>query len=249
MGLSLALLAIETSARAGASFLSGRCRPLSIISTMQPLRSILLRATPIAIAVGLFGASFGVLAVAAGLPGWAAVLMSVLVFAGSAQFAAVGVVAAGGGVLPAVLAGALLNVRYVATGIAVARSFPGGRLKRTLLAQLVVDESYALGVSAGESGRPDGRTMVAAGSLLYLLWIAGTAVGTVLGPVLGDPKRLGVDAAFPALFTALVWPMLRRHRGIRCALAGAAVALLLAPFTPAGVPLAGAAVAGLWLSR
>lgn len=216
---------------------------------MPPLRSILFRAAPIAIAVGLFGASFGVLAVAAGLPAWGAILMSLLVFAGSAQFAAVGVVAAGGGVVAAVLAGALLNMRYLATGIAVARSFPGGRLKRTLLAQLVVDESYALGVSAGEPGHPDGRTMVAAGALLYLLWIVGTAVGTLLGPVLGDPHRLGVDAAFPALFTALLWPMLKGHGGIRCALAGAAVALLLAPFTPAGVPLAGAALAGIWLSR
>lgn len=216
---------------------------------MPPLRTLLMRAAPIAIAVGLFGVSFGVLAVAAGLPGWSAILMSALVFAGSAQFAAVGVLSAGGGVLPAVVAGALLNVRYLATGIAVARAFPGGRLKRTLLAQLVVDETYALGVAAGEPGRPDGRAMLAAGALIYVLWVAGSAVGTVLGPVLGDPRHLGIDAAFPALFTALLWPMLRGHQAVRCALAGAAIALLLAPFTPAGVPLAGAALIGLWLSR
>ena len=216
---------------------------------MPPLRTLLMRAAPIAIAVGLFGVSFGVLAVAAGLPGWSAILMSALVFAGSAQFAAVGVLSAGGGVLPAVVAGALLNVRYLATGIAVARAFPGGRLKRTLLAQLVVDETYALGVAAGEPGRPDGRAMLAAGALIYVLWVAGSAVGTVLGPVLGDPRRLGIDAAFPALFTALLWSMLRGHHAVRCALAGAAIALLLAPFTPAGVPLAGAALIGLWLSR
>lgn len=216
---------------------------------MPPLRTLLMRAAPIAIAVGLFGVSFGVLAVAAGLPGWSAILMSALVFAGSAQFAAVGVLSAGGGVLPAVVAGALLNVRYLATGIAVARAFPGGRVKRTLLAQLVVDETYALGVAAGEPGRPDGRAMLAAGALIYVLWVAGSAVGTVLGPVLGDPRHLGIDAAFPALFTALLWPMLRGHQAVRCALAGAAIALLLAPFTPAGVPLAGAALIGLWLSR
>jgi 4-azaleucine resistance transporter AzlC len=216
---------------------------------MRSVRTILLSAAPIALAVGFFGASFGVLAVAAGLPGWAAVLMSVIVFAGSAQFAAIGVIAAGGSVLPAVLAGALLNVRYVATGIAAARALPGGRLRRTLLAQLVVDENFALGVAAGEPGRPDGRTLVAAGALLYVTWIVGTALGAVIGPALGDPRRLGVDATFPALFVALLWPMLRGHRAVRCALAGAAVALLLAPSTPAGVPLAGAALAGLWLSR
>lgn len=216
---------------------------------MTPVRSILLRAAPVAVAVGIFAVSFGVLAVSAGLPGWATVLMSLIVFAGSAQFAAVGVVAAGGGVLPAILAGALLNVRYVATSIAVARALPGGRLRRTLLAQLVVDESYAMGVAAGEPGRPDGRTLVVAGALLYVAWVLGTTVGTLIGPVIGDPGRLGVDAAFPALFTALLWPMLRRHHGLRYALAGAAVAVLLAPFTPAGVPLAGAAIVGLWLSR
>lgn len=223
--------------------------PFQIISPMTPVRTILLRAAPVAIAVAVFGASFGVLAVSTGLPGWSVVLMSLIVFAGSAQFAAVGVIAAGGGIVPAILAGALLNVRFVATGIAVARSLPGGRVRRALLGQLIVDETFALGVAAGEPGRPDGRTMVVAGRLLYVCWQAGTIVGTLIGPVLGDPRRLGVDAAFPALFVALLWPMLRAHHAVRCAVAGAAVALLLAPFTPPGVPLAGAAVVGLWLSR
>jgi len=88
-------------------------------------RQILQAAAPIALAVFVFAASFGVLATAAHVPGWAAVLMSALVFAGSAQFAALGVIAAGGSVLTAIFAGALLNLRYIATGIAVARSLPG----------------------------------------------------------------------------------------------------------------------------
>src|SRR2546428_8391496 len=117
-------------------------------------REILQAAAPIALAVFVFGASFGVLAVAAGLPGWSVVLLSVLVFAGSAQFAALGVIAAGGGVLTAIFAGALLNLRFIATGIAVARTLPGGRLIRTLLAQIVTDENYALAVPAGGGGRP-----------------------------------------------------------------------------------------------
>ena len=211
-------------------------------------RQIMVAAAPIAIAVFVFGISFGVLAVAAKLPGWAAVLMSILVFAGSAQFAAVGVIAAGGGVLSAVLTGALLNVRYLATGIASARSLPGGRWRRALLGQLVVDESFAMGVAAGEGGRPDRRTLLLTGALLYSVWILGTLLGTLIGPVLGDPRRLGLDAAFPALFTALLWPMLRRHHAIRCAIGGALAALLLAPFAPAGIPLAVAALVGLWLS-
>jgi len=74
-------------------------------------------------------------------------------------------------------------------------------------------------------------------------------LGTMLGPVLGVPQPVGLDAAFPALFVALLWPMLSGRHAVRCALGGAAVALLLAPFTPPGIPLGGAAIVGLWLAR
>src|ERR1700737_3386418 len=133
----------------------------------RSVREVLLAAAPIAIAVFVFGVSFGVLAVAAHLPAWSVVLMSVLVFAGSAQFAAIGVIAAGGSVLTAIFAGALLSLRFVATGIAVARSLPGGRLLRSLLAQLSIDESYAMAARAGTPGRPDGRTLLVTGACLY----------------------------------------------------------------------------------
>ena len=215
----------------------------------RSVREILLTAAPIALAVFVFAVSFGVLAVTARIPGWAAVLMSALVFAGSAQFAALGVITAGGAVVTAVLTGGLLNLRYVATGIAVARSLPGGPLLRALLGQLVVDESYAMAAAAGAPGRPDRRTLLVTGASLYSVWVLGTLAGTLVGPVLGNPTRLGLDAAFPALFTALLWPMLSARHAVRCAIGGALLALALAPFTPPGVPLAGAAVVGLWLAR
>src|SRR5256886_14516023 len=131
---------------------------------MRSVREILITVAPLALAVFVFALSFGVLAIAAGIPGWAAVVMSALVCAGSAQFAALGVITAGGSVLTAIFAGALLNLRYMATGIAVVRSLPGGRLIRALLAQLVVDENYALSVAAGEPGRPDRRTLLVIGA-------------------------------------------------------------------------------------
>src|SRR6202158_1184666 len=212
-------------------------------------KKILQAAAPIALAVFVFGASFGVLAVAAHLPGWSVVLMSALVFAGSAQFAALAVIAAGGSILTAILAGALLNLRFIATGIAVAGSLPGGRLLRSLLAQLSIDESYSMSVRAGALGRPDGRNLLVTGACLYIVWIAGTLMGALLGPVLGDPKRLGLGAALPARFVALLWPMLSGRHAVQCAIGGAAAALLLAPFTPPGIPLPGPAVVGIWLSR
>jgi branched chain amino acid efflux pump len=219
------------------------------MNRQRSVRAILLAAAPIALAVFVFGMSFGVLAIAARLPAWSVVLMSVLVFAGSAQFAAIGVIAAGGSVLTAIFAGALLNLRFVATGIAVAPSLPGRRLLRSVLAQLSIDESYAMSARAGPPGRPDGRTLVVTGALLYSVWVIGTLIGTLLGPVLGDPKRLGLDAAFPAGFVALLWPMLSGRHAVRCAIGGVLAALALAPFTPPGIPLAGAAVVGLWLAR
>jgi 4-azaleucine resistance transporter AzlC len=215
----------------------------------RSLREILQAAAPIALAVFVFGASFGVLAVAARLPAWSVVLMSVLVFAGSAQFAALGVIVAGGSVLTAIFTGALLNLRFIATGIAVARSLPGGRLLRSLLAQLSIDESYAMSVRAGAPGPPDGRTLLVTGASLYAVWVFGTLIGALFGPVLGDPKRLGLDAAFPAGFVALLWPLLSGRHAVRCAIGGTTAALVLAPFTPPGIPLAGAALVGLWLAR
>lgn len=222
---------------------------MTAMTAARSTRQILVSAAPVAFAVFVFGISFGVLAIAARLPGWSAVLMSGLVFAGSAQFAAVGVIAAGGGVIAAILTGSLLNLRYIATGIASAPALPGSRRLRALLAQLVVDESYAISVAAGEGGRPDSRTLVVTGVFLYTVWVVGTLLGVLLGPVLGDPKRIGLDAAFPALFLALLWPMLKGRSAVRCAIGGALVALVLAPLTPPGVPLAGAAAVGLWLAR
>ena len=203
---------------------------------------------PVAAAVGVFGVSYGVLATAAGVPAWEAVLMSILVFAGSAQFAAVSSLAAGSP-LGAVVSGVLLNSRYLATGAAAAGVLPGGRVRRFVLAQFVVDESFALGVSAGTPLRPDPRVLVTAGTAEWACWVAGAAVGAVLGPVLGDPRRLGLDAAFPALFVALLRPMLQRPRAARAAGAGLLAAAVLRPLVPPGVALAGAAAAGLIAHR
>src|SRR5436305_12522012 len=117
---------------------------MAAMPAARPVRHILQSAAPIAIAVLVFGISFGVLAVAAHLPGWSVVLMSILVFAGSAQFASLGVVTAGGSVLTAILAGALLKLRYIATGIAVARALMGGLSRPALPGPIDAVSRYAL---------------------------------------------------------------------------------------------------------
>lgn len=201
---------------------------------------------PVVIAVGVFGVSFGVLAGAAGMSPWVAVAMSATVFAGSAQFAAVSLLGGAGSWVAAVVSGVLLNLRYLATGAAAAPVLRGSRLRRLIAAQLVIDESYAL--AAGPNGL-DGPTLMRSGAALWMAWVLGTAVGAFAGPLAGDPARIGLDAAFPALFVALVWPMLGSAGARRAAIAGVVTALVLDPFVPAGVPLAVAAAVGLIVHR
>jgi 4-azaleucine resistance transporter AzlC len=198
-------------------------------------------ALPLALAPLLFGASFGLLAVDAGLGAFGAVAMSATTFAGSAQFAAASILEDGGGVLAAIVAALLLNARYVPLSLAVASIFPGSRRRRLVESQLIVDESWAL---AGRSGRFDYAILAGAGILLYVLWVGGTALGTVVGDLL-DPEAIGLDAAFPALFLALLAPYLRSRRALLTALAAGAITLVLLPFAPPGVPVVVASLAAL----
>ncbi|HET7870493.1 MAG TPA: AzlC family ABC transporter permease [Actinomycetota bacterium] len=190
---------------------------------------------PLAVAVLGFGISFGLLARSAGMSWLAPIVMSATTFAGSAQFAAVSILGAGGTVSAAVIAAVLLNLRYGPIGVSVAPWLDGPAWWRFLRAQLVVDESWA--VAAEGEGRFDPRILVGAGLLLYLAWVAGTAIGALGGQALGDPKTLGLDAAFPALFLALLLPQLRNRRSILAAVLGGAIALALMPVAPAGVPI------------
>lgn len=189
-----------------------------------------------------FGISFGVFAEAAGFGAAAAVLMSATSFAGSAQFAAVSVLDTGGTLTAAIAAAVFLNARYAAMSITVASIVPGGRLRRLAGSQLIVDESWAL---SGRSGRFEWPILAGAGLLLYGLWVASTALGTVVGGLLRDPASLGLDAAFAALFLALAVPYLRERRALQAAALAVAITLALTPVTPAGVPIVAAASACL----
>jgi 4-azaleucine resistance transporter AzlC len=183
-----------------------------------------------------------VLAQAAGFGATASIVMSLTTFAGSAQFALVSVLGAGGTVATAVLAAVLLNARYGPMALSAASVFQGGRLRRLLEAQLLVDESWAL---AQRDGGFDRRVMIGAGLGLYVAWSTGTAVGVLAGDSLGDPATLGLDAAFPALFLALLAPLLRDRYALAAAGIGAGIALILTPVTPAGIPVIAATAACL----
>jgi 4-azaleucine resistance transporter AzlC len=198
---------------------------------------------PLVVAVVGFAISFGVIARTVGFGWFAPIVMSATTFAGSAQFAAVSVLGDGGTIAAAVAAALLLNARYGPIGISVAPWLMGSAWSRFLHAQLVVDESWA--IAAEGEGRFNRRVLLGAGVVLYVAWVAGTAVGSVLGEAFGDPAALGLDAAFAALFLGLLVPLARDRRHVTAALLGAAIALVLTPFAPAGVPIVAASAACL----
>jgi 4-azaleucine resistance transporter AzlC len=189
------------------------------------------------LAGGVVGVSFGAIAVAGGLPVWVPVVMSLVVYAGSAQFSAVGVLLAGGGPLAAAATGLLLNTRTAAFSLAIADTLGPGRLTRLVGAHLVTDETVAFALARTDPVRRRAAFWVS-GIGLFVVWNVGVLAGALAGGSLGDTAGYGLDAAFPAALMALVLPTLREDAPVRrCALLGAAIALAVTPAVPAGVPV------------
>jgi predicted branched-subunit amino acid permease len=207
------------------------------------------------VAVGLFGTSFGVLATTAGLSVAQACVMSLVVFTGASQFAVVGILATGGSLASAFGSALLLAARNAAYGVAMAPTLvrrrrgsgaragrrDRGRLARRLVAaQLVIDETTAMATAQSTPAAREQAFWIT-GIAVFLCWNISTAIGAVAGDAIGDPEAFGLDAAFPAGFVALSVPHLASRAGRVAAATGVAIALLLVPFTPAGVPIVAAA--------
>ena len=135
---------------------------------------------PLGLAASALAVTFGAYATLAGWPPAATILMSALVFSGSAQFAFITAVSGGAGLITGLGAGALMNLRFVPMAAAAARSLHGGRFRRALEGQAVVDGSWVL------AQRPDGTTnremMIGATLVQWPAWVLGTAVGRAAGP-------------------------------------------------------------------
>jgi predicted branched-subunit amino acid permease len=186
----------------------------------------------IGLATGAYGLSFGALAVAAGLSVVQAGALSLLMFTGASQFAFVGLIA--GGPIPAVTTALLLGARNALYGLRLSALLPD---RRPLAAHLVIDESAAMAL--GPAAR---QGFWATGGAVFVCWNVATLLGALAGTVLSDPRTLGLDAAAPAAFLALLAPRLAGTAQV--AGPAAAAALIAVPLVPAGVPvLVAAAVA------
>ena len=206
------------------------------------LRAGVRAALPLLFPTLAVGISFGVLAEPV-MGSVAPIVMSVIVFAGSAQFAALSVLAAGGGAAAAITAGLLMNTRFLPMGFAAAPALRGSALKRAAQGQAVIDTSLAL-ASRGE-GRFDRGLLVGATIPQAACWISGTAIGALGGSVLSEPERYGIDAIFPAFFLALLVKEARRGLALGVAVAGGLVTLALLPFLPPGLAVIAAFLTAL----
>lgn len=204
----------------------------------------------VGVAVGVFAIGFGVLSVSSGLSVAQTMAMSLLVFTGASQFAAVGVIGAGGSPATAIGSALLLAARNGLYAVTMSRHIKGPIWKRAIAAHLTIDESTALATSQDDPADV-ANAFWAGGISVFVFWNIGTLIGAAGGQAIGDPNALGLDAAFPAGFISLAAGSLRTRAGRIAAAGGLTIALIAVPFTQAGVPIllaAGGAVVALALA-
>ncbi|WP_406465269.1 AzlC family ABC transporter permease [Streptomyces sp. NBC_01622] len=208
----------------------------------KPDSAVVRDALGVGVAVGLSGFAFGVTSAGGGLTLLQTCALSLLVFTGASQFALVGALAAGGNPLTAAAGAFFLGVRNTFYGLRLSQLLALPRAVRPFAAQWVIDETTA--VTLAQPTRRAARIgFTVTGLTLYLLWNLTTLLGALGAKAIGDTDAWGLDAAGPAVFLALLAPMLRttieRAVGALAVLLG----LGLLPVLPAGVPVLAAALA------
>lgn len=213
-----------------------------------------LAVVPFSFGVLPFAVAFAVAARSAGFSPLEIQALSMLVFAGAAQMAAVSMFATGAGAIAIVLTTFVINLRHVVYGLSLDRELPRRtRPPRPVLAFLLIDESYGLTMAERMNGRGGDAYYVGASLCFYVLFVSSTAIGIVLGSVIPDLERLGLDFIFPLVFVSLLAPLVTgaRHLAVAVASAGIASASILLGFGGPAVLVAtvGGAALGTLLER
>jgi 4-azaleucine resistance transporter AzlC len=192
----------------------------------------------VSLTVGAYGVAFGAASVASGFSVLQSCLISLLTFSGASQFAAVGVLGAGGNPVSAIATASLLGVRNGLYGVIMAPRLKVRGIKRIVAAQITIDESTA--VSLGAEGRtPDsgrqGFWLTGAG--VYIFWNLFTLAGALGAQAMGEARAWGLDSAVPAAFLGLVWPRLKTNGDRLLAVVSVVFAIAMTPVLPAGLPI------------
>jgi predicted branched-subunit amino acid permease len=193
-------------------------------------------AISVAFTVGLYGAAFGAAGVTAGFSILQSCLLSILLFSGASQFAVVGIMGAGGSAISAIATATLLGFRNALYGLQMAPILKVTGLNRVLAAQITIDESTAV-ATLQDNDAERKRGFYVTGIGVYIFWNLFTFLGALGASAIGDPAVWGLDAAVPAAFCGLVWPRLKNKLQFVVCASAIALALLLTPLTPAGVPI------------
>lgn len=192
----------------------------------------------VGIATGLYGISFGALAVASGLDLSQTMALSLLMFSGGSQFAFIGVFATGGSAsLGAAVASAwLLGVRNGFYAVRMAPILRKVGLAKLIPAMVTIDESTLVSISQ-EGLKKQRLGFWLTGGFVYLFWNSATLLGAILGSTIGDVSHFGLDAAAAAAFVALIWARLDTAKARVVAGISIALAVALTPVLPAGIPV------------
>jgi len=207
----------------------------------------------LAITVGSYGTAFGAASIASGLNVWQTSALSLLTFTGASQFAFVGVLGSGGTAISAITTSLLLGSRNALYGLRLAPALQLKGKRKFFGSHLVIDESTAVSIAQeahGEEGMRHGFWVTGLG--VYLFWNLFTLVGALGARAIGDPATLGLDAAVPAAFIALLWPRLTNRASWSVAIATVALVLALVPIAPPGVPVIASSLIALifgWKAR
>ncbi len=214
---------------------------------IDDIRTGLAAAPGLAGSTFVLGVTFGALAHAHGWGVGAPVVASLAILSGSAQFALLSVLAGGGAAWTAVTSAALINLRFFPMALAAAPALRGGRIRRAIEAQTVVDASWVL-AHLGD-GRFNRGVLFGSTLAQWPAWLTGTILGVVLAPSTRLLNATGLAVVFPAFFALLLFDEMRRTRSARIAAAGAAVttAVLLLALPPGAALLGGGATALLGL--
>ena len=215
----------------------------------RPIKRLVLRdSLAVAIPVGTYGAAFGAASIASGFSVFQTCLLSLLLFSGASQFAVVGVMGAGGSALSAIATGSLLGLRNGLYGLRMAPLLKLRGAKKVIGAQITIDESTGVALNQEARGRQaSAYGFWATGIGVYLFWNLFTLIGALGAQSIGDPSAWGLDAAVPAAFLGLVWPRLTDKKTKLVALLAGALALVLIPIAPAGVPIISTAAIAILL--
>jgi predicted branched-subunit amino acid permease len=206
------------------------------------IRAGVRAALPLVLPSVALGISFGILARPV-MGSIAPIAMSIAVFSGGAQFAALSVLQGGGAAFAAITAGMLMNARWIPMSLAMTPSLHGGRLRRAGEAQAIVDASF--GISDRGDGSFDRGLLLGATLPQVVSWVGGTIIGVFAAGRIGDPNAFGLDAIFPAFYLALLVHESGGRRAYEAMALAAVITIVLTTFAPPGVPVIVASSAAL----